>query len=143
MIGFGAATGAAPRWDAVLWPATVAPGIACAPGFLAVAFGLAFVVADDDATDGVTNGPVNSEQPFALQPVAAGPTNVGFSGPYVIVGFALTRGFFAFPVATEAPPRTPMSSTDRDNSSNRLRKTLVRIRVLPMCQARAPDSGRV
>jgi hypothetical protein len=43
--------------------------------------GRAFV--DAGAVEEVMNGPVSSEQPLA-HPVAAGPTNVGDDGPYVV-----------------------------------------------------------
>ena len=86
-------------------------------------------LADDvDAVEDVTNGPVSSEQPF-LQPVAAGPTNVGDDGPKVVVLAACARTVLVLPLAAGAPPRTPTSSTESDNSTNHLRMMLLRMRA--------------
>ena len=81
MIGVGAASAvAAARTDPAPRLAAVGPGIACGPDNPAAAFGLAVALADADVVEVAMNGPVSSEQPF-LQPVAAGPTNVGEDGP--------------------------------------------------------------
>src|SRR5580704_17251083 len=77
MIGAGAASAVDPaRGDAALRLAAVGPGIACGPDNPVAAFGPDVALVDTDAVELVVNGPLSSEQPF-LQPVAAGPTNVG------------------------------------------------------------------
>ena len=62
-------------------PAAVGPGIARATPVRPAVFSCAgaLLVADEDVSDVVVNGPVNNEHPLA-QPVAAGPTNVGADG---------------------------------------------------------------
>jgi hypothetical protein len=127
IIGVGGSVAAAARGDAALRLAAVGPGIACKPDNSATALGLAVALADD-AVEDVVNGPLSSEQPF-LQPVAAVPTNVGFDGPIMVVLRALARTLFALALATGAPPRTPTSTTERDNSTNRLRTMLLRMRA--------------
>src|SRR5436305_7853342 len=59
MIGVGAASARAARRAARWWLAGVSNGIACGPDIIG-ALGLtgAFVDADGDAVEGVTNGPV-------------------------------------------------------------------------------------
>jgi hypothetical protein len=90
IIGVGGAVAALARRDATRWLAAVGPGIARGRDNLDAAFDLALdaafdlalaLLGDDDAVEDVTSGPVSSEQPFCLQPVAAGPTNVGEDGP--------------------------------------------------------------
>lgn len=128
MTGVGAA--AAARRDAARWLAAVGPGIACGRDNLAAALGLDVRLADDaDAVEDVTNGPVSSEQPFFLQPVAAGPTNVGDDGPRVVVLAWCARTVFVLPLAADVPPRRPTTSTESDNSANRLRMTLLCMRA--------------
>jgi hypothetical protein len=81
MIGVGAA-GAA--WAAPKpanddeRPPVVGAGIACGRDNAVAAFRLAAARLDDeaDAVEAEVNGPVSSEQPL-VQPVAAGPSNVG------------------------------------------------------------------
>ena len=77
---------------------------------------------------------MSSEQPLA-QPVAAGPTNVGEDGPKLVVLSALARTLLALPVATGAPPRTPTSTTEKDDSTIRLRMMLLRMRPPPLTKA--------
>src|SRR5450755_3437879 len=135
MIGVGAAsTVAAARGDAALRLAAVGPGIACGPDNPDAALGLAVALVDDDAVELVVKGPLSSEQPF-LQPVAAGPTNVGEDGPKLVVLAACAWTVLALPVATGAPPRTPTSTTESDSSTKRLRTMLLRIRASPPSRA--------
>jgi len=70
--------------------------------------------------DGEKNGPVSKEQPFAVQPVAAGPTKVGENSPKVedvtvgaLAGFL--AGAAAAPSATEKPLTTIISKTAVEN----------------------------
>ena len=76
-----AAAAAAARTDAGAWLRSVGAGIACGRGKAAPTFRAAAAWLDDkDAVEAALNGPVSSEQPL-VQPVAAGPTNVGENGP--------------------------------------------------------------
>ena len=110
MMGVGAAAAMAARRADRSWLAGVSNGIACGPDIAAAALGPAVGAADDgDAVEDVMNGPVSSEQPF-LQPVAAGPTNVGADGPMVVLASALARALLALPMATGALPSRPTSS---------------------------------
>ena len=67
--------------------------------------------------DGEKNGPVSKEQPFAVQPVAAGPTKVGENSPKVedvTVGF-VAGAPAAAASATEKPLMTNISKTAVEN----------------------------
>src|SRR5690349_15523080 len=109
MIGVGAA--ARDRRRAARPPrlAGVSNGIACGPDSMD-ALGLtgAFVDADPGAVEGVTNGPVRSEQPLA-QPVAAGPTNVGADGPMVVALAACALSLA--PAVADDPRATSVATT--------------------------------
>jgi hypothetical protein len=72
--------------------------------------------------DGEKNGPVSKEQPFAVQPVAAGPTKVGENSPKVedvtaplgaLAGFV--AGAAAAASASEKPLTTIVSKTAVEN----------------------------
>jgi hypothetical protein len=103
MIGVGAAAAAARAdpADPALRPAAVGAGIANGPDNADSVLGAALSVAAV-VVDVVTNGPVNSEQPF-LQPVATGPTKVGADGGKIFGSFA----GLALAVATGPPPSSP------------------------------------
>src|SRR5579884_2507019 len=111
MIGVGAAAAAAARFEARSCLAGISIGIAWgAANAPALARAVAFTDADEDAVEPVTNGPLSSVQPLA-QPVAAGPTNVGASGPIVLVSAARAFAFLALALAADVPPRRPARST--------------------------------
>src|SRR5581483_1271948 len=106
-------------------------GIACGPDRIeALGFTGALVDADPGAVEGVTNGPVSSEQPLA-QPVAAGPTNVGAAGPML---FALAACARSLAPAVAADPRASSITTAIAGITNRsVMRRLQNSTHVPIC----------
>ncbi len=77
MFGITGVGAAAALGDAAARIRGFGASIACGPDNSGFALAAAWL---EDAVEPVVNGPVSSEQP-RLQPVAAGPTNVGENGP--------------------------------------------------------------
>jgi hypothetical protein len=136
MIGVGAAAAVLARSREAFPPRLlgVSSGIACGPDRMeALGATGALVDAAEDAVEGVTNGPVSSEQPLA-QPVAAGPTNVGAAGPMLLALAAWARSL-ALAVAADAKATSITAAnagiTHRSVTRRFQDSTDVRICVLP------------
>jgi hypothetical protein len=102
-------------------------------GTLAPARRLAAVWLGDaeDAVDDVVDGPLSKEQP-PVQPVAAGPANVGVNCPRLDVLTEPAWAPVALPVpATQKAPSSTTGSDSNDSMTNRLRMILVRIAQSP------------
>jgi hypothetical protein len=69
------------------------------------------------SVDGEKNGPVSKEQPFAVQPVAAGPTKVGENSPKVE---DVTVGFVAGAAAASATEKPLMTNISKTTVENRI-----------------------
>jgi hypothetical protein len=92
----------------------------------------------EDAVDDVLNGPVSREQPD-VQPVAAGPANVGENCPKLDVVTALAGAPVALPVAAATTKKAPSSITGSDSSVTRIPLRLLRMRLsLPRSSPRSP-----
>jgi len=83
-----------------------------------------------DAVEGEKKGPVSKEQPGLLQPVAAGPTNVGEKVPNDDEVTALDAPEVATPVATEVPVTSNTEPMPQVNTATSLTQCLC-IAVLP------------
>jgi hypothetical protein len=85
---------------------------------------------ETEAVEGEWKGPVSSEQPGEVQPVAAGPTNVGEDFPKLDDVTPLASALDALTTETAAaPPKTTTSATVSDDSE---RETLLGLIPAPL-----------